>query len=378
MKILFTQKTNGISGSELYLLQILPELKRRGYDVEMLLICPTKQNNNAHFKKILTDEGILCHEIYGHNSLSPLLLHKIYRVINNGNYDIVQSNLVHADLWMALIKLFWKKDLKIISVKHGYSPAYSAKYGYDFRHLKKESFYWLQRFASLATNYEIAISNGLYNAYVEGGITSSKKMQTIHYGLTVAVPEINDPSPISDEKYLLITGRLVGFKGHVFLIDAWKKVNIAYPRLKLFIAGNGELRESLEQMVDEAGLAEVIIFLGHVPNPHPVMKNCLFTIVTSTWEGFGLILLESWLHKKPIVAFDVPALNEVIDDNVSGLLVKNADTDDLANKIIYLLKNESLITQFGKNGFEKLNTYFTLKRMTDEMEEVYNMVFNMR
>ncbi|MDB5110282.1 MAG: glycosyl transferase [Mucilaginibacter sp.] len=373
MKILFSQKINGISGSELYLLQILPELKKRGYDVEMLLIYPTSKNNNALFKQQLVKESIVCHEVYGHGSLSFLLLYKIYGIIKKGNYDIVQSNLIHADLWMSLVKLLLKKDLKIISVKHGYSPAYSAKYGYDFKYIKRETYYWIQRFNCKLADFNVTISNGLYNVYVDGEITIPQKIQTVHYGLTLT-PTLNETAIVPQEQYLLITGRLIGFKGHRYLINAWKKVNIVYPLLKLCIVGDGAMRLDLEKMVVEAGLQNVIIFLGHVPNPHPLMKKCLFTIVSSTWEGFGLILLESWLHKKPIVAFDVPAMNEVIDDGVNGLLVKKADSNDLAEKIIYLLNNESLITEMGDNGYKKLNSYFTLKRMTDEMEDVYHAV----
>ena len=376
MKILFSQKTNGISGSELYLLQILPELKRRGYEVEMLLIYPSKTNNNAIFKELLLNEGIICHEIYGYSSISFLLIYGIYRIIKKGNYDIIQSNLVHSDLWMAITKLLLKGDLKIISVKHGYDPAYSANYGYDFKYIKREAYYWLQKFSDKLANFDVAISNGLYNVYVDGGITIPQKIRTIPYGLNLAKVIISETTDIPKEKYLLITGRLVGFKGHEYLIDAWKKVHITYPSVKLYIAGDGELRLALEKKVADSGLQNVIVFLGHVPNPHPLIKNALFTIVSSKWEGFGLILLESWFHKKPIVAFDVPAMNEVIDDKKNGLLAKKNDSDDLANQIIYLLKNELLITEYGINGYNKLNSYFTLDRMTTEMEEVYQAVYN--
>lgn len=376
MKILFTQNINGISGSELYLLQILPELKRRGYDVEMLLVYADKNNNNALFTTHLAKAGVVYHEIYGHNSLSPILLFKIYRLIKKSQYDIVQSNLIHADIWMAIIKLFLKWDLKIISTVHTYYPTYQAKYGYDFAYLKRDPYYWIQKFTSLLVNYTVTISCGLYNVYVEGGIAKKHKIKTIHYGLTLTEPLAKQSIAIPQGDYVLITGRLVGFKGHKYLIEAWKMVNAKYPSLKLCIAGDGELRSQLEKQVADAGLQDVILFMGHVPNPHPVMEHCLFTVVPSTWEGFGLILLESWLHKKPIVAFNVPAMNEVVSDGLNGLLVEKDNTNDLAEKIIYLFENSELITEFGENGFKKLNSYFTLKRMTDETEEVYQHICN--
>ena len=376
MKILFSQKINGISGSELYLLQLLPELKRRGYDVEMLLIYPVNTGANEVFKQFLINEAIPCHELYGHGSISFRLLDNIYKIINNGSYDLVQSNLIHSDFWMALVKLFFKKDMKLISVKHGYSPEYSAKYGYSFERIKSDKFFWIQKFCCKYANLNITISKGLYNTYANHGISSPAKVKNIYYGLTLTSPVVNETVKIPDEPYLLITGRLTGFKGHKYLIDAWKIVNLSYPNVKLYIAGDGELRKLLEQQVTELGLMNKIIFLGHVPNPHPLMQHSLFTIVSSTWEGFGLILLESWLNKKTVVAFDVPAMNEIIDDEVNGLLAKAKDRDDLATKINYLLTNQHLIAEYGDKGYQKLNSYYTLKRMADEMENIYKEVVN--
>ena len=104
----------------------------------------------------------------------------------------------------------------------------------------------------------------------------------------------------------------------------------------------------------------------------------MFTLVTSKWEGFGLILLESWQHKKPIVAFNAPAMNEVIDDQKNGLLAKANDTDDLAEKIIYLYNHPEIARRYGEACYQKLTQYYTLKRMTDEMEEIYQAIDNGR
>ncbi len=376
MKILFVQKMNGISGSELYALQIMPELRRRGYNIEMLIIYPVTGTKNGRFIEYLAEHGIKTHEIYNHSTLSPLLFYKLHKLLKKEKYDIVQTNLVHADFWMAFTKCLLNRKTKIISVKHGYHPAYQAKYGYDFKHLKKSLYYWIERFASRYINFNITISKGLYNVFAEGGIVNKSKIRNIYYGLTLTKPvDQSSTATIPEGPFLLTTGRLVAFKGHTYLIEAWKQVHAQFPSLKLCLAGNGNIRAELEKQVEEAGLKEVIIFLGHVPDPHPLMSKCLFTVISSTWEGFGLILLESWLHKKAIVAFDAPAMNEVISDKQNGLLAKAMDPADLAEKIIYLLKNNDLAMQYGENGWQQLQSYFTLKRMTDETEEVYKAIY---
>jgi glycosyltransferase involved in cell wall biosynthesis len=376
MKILFVQKMNGISGSELYMLQIMPELKRRGYDVEMLILYPTPGTNNGRFISYLKEHGIKTHEIYNHSALSPLLFSKILGVLNKGKYDLVQANLIHADIWLAMIKCFAKRRMKLISGKHGFDTEYQAKYGFDMKNLKRIPYYWVEKLACRFINFNITISKALYTVFTEGGIAKPDKVRNIYYGLTLTAPvDQSVQTAVPTDHFVMITGRLLEVKGHRYLIEAWKKVHKACPDLKLYLAGDGLLKNELEEMVTAAGLTDVVIFLGFVPNPHPLYEKCLFTIVTSTWEGFGLILLESWLHKKPIVAFDAPAMNEVINEGENGVLVKYKDTNQLADKIIQLYQNPEKTVQMGEKGFEKLHTYYTLKRMTDETEEVYKAVY---
>lgn len=373
MKLLFIQNMNGLSGSELYLVQILPELKRRGYEVEMLVVFQKFVDNNK-FLNLLKKEDIKTYEIYGYHFLSPFFIYKLNKLIIKGNYHIIQSNLIHADLWTALIKLTINPKIKIVSVKHGYDPNYQAKYGYDFRYLKRGSFYWIERFTSHVANYNITISKGLYNVFVDNHISKRSNTKNIYYGLSFKESKSNNVIKVNNDKYVLITGRLIACKGHSYLIKSWLVINKIYPELKLYIAGDGEMRNSLEKEVIDLGLKDIVVFLGYLTDPHPIVESCIFTAVCTNWEGFGLILLESWLHKKPIIAFDAPAMNEIIDDGENGLLTKLNDVEDLASKIIFLYQNPELAKRYGENGYEKLNSYYTLKRMTDETEEVYRLI----
>lgn len=377
MKILFVQKMNGLSGSELYLLQIMPELKRRGHEPELFMFFNRPTDKNKRIVSFLTECGIKVYEVYNHNTFSPILIYKFFRLLKKEKYDLVHSNLVHADFLVGGTKFFLKRKLRVLSVKHGYHPAYQAKYGADFRYIKRNLFYWIERFSSGIANYNVTISKGLYNVFTEGGIVKPSKIRNIYYGLTLKEPvEKTATVTIPEGDYALIIGRLVGFKGHKYLIEAWQKVQAKLPSFRLYIAGEGGCHAELEELVASYGLQESVLFLGHVPNPHPLIENCAFTLITSTWEGFGLILLESWLHKKAIVAFDVPALNEVIDDRENGFLVPFKNTDELAEKIIWMHQHPETAAAMGEKGYEKLSSYYTLKRMTDETEEVFELIKN--
>lgn len=375
MKILFTQKMNGVSGSELYLLQILAELKLRSYEVEMLLIYPSFNNKNKEFVERLKGCNITTYEIYGHYDLSLILFYKIFKLLKRGKYDIVQSNLVHADLWMAIQKILFRNNMRLISVKHGFDEKYSAKYGNNPRYLKKSLFYWLQKFSGWFIDYNVTISKGLYDMYIKGKIISPDKTRNIYYGLDLAVRySKNEQNP--NEMYALILGRLVKYKGHELLLKAWQKVKAANNNWKLYIIGDGDYKNELTEIAKKLELDESVRFCGFKANPHQYIRDSRFMLVTSIWEGFGLIMLESWLHKKPVIAFNVPAMNEIIKKDINGMLVKAFDTDELAGKIIYYFQNPEIVRQHGAAGYQDLTSYFTVARMTDEMCDVYTKVFN--
>lgn len=358
---------DGVSGSELFLLQFMPELKRRGYSVELLLFFPKTSTKNADFVAQLQSSDIVVHEIYGHRTLSPILIWKVFRLIKKRKVDLFQSNLIHADLLSAVIKFLFVRKLKILSIKHGYHPRYQAKYGFDLRYVKFDVFYWIEKFACIFIDFNIAISTGLTQAFAGTGIVPSHKIRTIPYGLslTLAKSEVSFNKP--DFKYVVILGRLIAMKGHSYLLKSWTTIKKVEPNLHLLIIGDGSIRSKLETFVVKNKLDDVIHFLGHQSNPHPWLENSLFTIVTSTWEGFGFIILESWHHKKPVIAFDVPAMNEIIAHEETGLLVPFSDTNRLTAEILRLIENPKQIALFGENGFQRLTEYYTLNRMSDEI-----------
>jgi len=288
-----------------------------------------------------------------------------------GQYDVVQSNLIHADLWMALQKLFFFRKMKLVSVKHGFDERYSAKYGFNTEKLNRSLFVWIQRITGYWVNKNVTISKGIYDLYVKGNISTQGRTEIVYYGLNLGHIQKNGLERKNKNRYAIILGRLVKYKGHEFLIKAWQKVKEYDPSLQLIIVGGGACQAELVNLTVKLDLEEQVVFSGYQPNPHQLLHFADFSIVTSIFEGFGLITLESWHHQKPIVAFNVPALNEIIDDNINGKLVTLYDVDGLANAIISLFADPLACRTLGENGYKKLQDAYNLDRMTTQMETIY-------
>ncbi len=371
MKILFVQHMNGISGSELYLLQLLPALKENGIDAEALIVFKENTGRNNSFVEQLSHRNIVTHQFYGSGPYSFMLLFRIKKLLQENKYTIIQSNLIHADYWMAMVKLLFHRQMKLISVKHGFDEAYSAKYGFNTEKLNRSPFVWVQRLSGYMMNKNVTISKGIYDLYVKGKITKPSKIQIVYYGLNLDHIQNTGFQNTDNTRYAIILGRLVKYKGHEYLIKAWQKIKQADPSLKLYIVGNGAFKETLMKQAAELGLNEQVHFLGFQPNPHQLLHFAKFSIVTSIFEGFGLITLESWHHNRPVIAFDVPALNEIIDSNVNGILITPFDTDELAQKIIHLFKSPEDANEMGEKGNLKLKQDYNLERMTKQMISIY-------
>lgn len=140
-------------------------------------------------------------------------------------------------------------------------------------------------------------------------------------------------------KTVLSVGRLVHVKGFDLLLEAWKMVNKEYPDWKLSIVGGGEEEANLKQISLSLGLNNSVSFIGASDNVASFYKKSSFYCLSSRFEGFPMVLLEAQSYGLPIVAFNCetgPA--EIVENNISGYLVRPEDVNDLSDKILKLIK----------------------------------------
>lgn len=150
-----------------------------------------------------------------------------------------------------------------------------------------------------------------------------------------------------DDIFLVSVGRLVYQKGHEFLVQALVKVASRFPNVKIGICGEGPSRSRLESQILELGLSNNVRLLGEWADVSPVLAVADIFVLPSRWEGLPMALLEAMAVGLPVIATRVEGVEEVITDNVHGLLVVPEDSDNLAHAIIRILKNPELRNQIG-------------------------------
>ncbi|MGF1568335.1 MAG: glycosyltransferase [Nodosilinea sp.] len=162
---------------------------------------------------------------------------------------------------------------------------------------------------------------------------------------------------LNEPPVILSVGRLTKQKDFTTLIQAFSLVR-KQKTTRLIILGEGEEKPLLESLVEELGLTKDVAFLGFVSNPYVFMAKASVLVLSSAWEGFGNVLVESMASGTPVVSTNCdsgPA--EILDDGKYGKLVSVGKAEDMANAIL-----ETLLNPLEANTLKKRANEFTLEK----------------
>ena len=373
MRILHVIYTHGVGGAEKYLKHLLPGLKAYGIDCDLMVVCTKKTESTfAAYCNAVNHLGVRATLIVAEKQGILKTAKKVNTYLREEKINILHTHLFHADLMAAVLKTFFKKNIRIISTKHGYQEKVLQQY--DPINYKKPNdlYYHITKYILRKIDINIAVSKAMADLYFNLGMCKTH-FPYIHHGITF--PEF-DKLPFGESfrkatPQLITVGRIEIIKGHHFLIDAMPAILEAFPQTKLLILGDGTEKANCQQQVKDANLQNNVEFMGFVQQPYQYINNSDIVIQPSFFESFGLVFIEGIALKTPIVAFDVPAGNEILENDKTALLVSKGDSKALAEKIIFLLKNPAIAKQIAENAYEKYKSEFTTEAMVKKMAAWY-------
>ncbi len=193
-----------------------------------------------------------------------------------------------------------------------------------------------------------------------------------------------DPAPIASwndgsrvkpgmtETRLLTVARLVERKGHAKVIRALKDL----PHVTYTIVGDGPSRESLQEIAKQEGVADRVSFLTTVTDdqlPDLYTAHDIFVMPTTKSlcdrEGFGIVYAEAGLFGLPCIATDISGVNEVIENDVTGLLISDAQ-EALCEAIRKLVSSPGLRSRMGSAARRRVLERFTEEKFCDAIREI--------
>jgi glycosyltransferase involved in cell wall biosynthesis len=187
-------------------------------------------------------------------------------------------------------------------------------------------------------------------------------------------PDANDlPARQFGPHMVFACRQLFPRKGIRFLIEAAARIKPRFPDLKVVIAGDGFERPELEARAQRLGIGADVTFLGWVPNTAlpPYYRAAALSVIPSLEEGFGIPAAEAMGCETAVVATDAGGLPEVVEHEVTGLVVPRGDVDALASAMESLLVDPARRRRMGVAGRERALRLFDWDRTAEQFEQLY-------
>ncbi len=298
---------------------------------------------------------------------------KLYKIIRQEKPDIVDTHLTKAGT-LGRIAAKLAGATIIVHTFHGH-----VFHGY-FGLVKSKIFILIERLLALFTTQIVAVSRSQREEILRYRIAPPKKVVCIPLGLELdsfmdadkrrgqfrAELNLNQ-----DHKLVGIIARLVPVKGHSFLFEAAQKIIQIFPEVKFLVVGDGPLRKELEDLAVRLGIARNVIFCGFRKDLPRIYADLDVVTLTSLNEGLPVAIIEGMAAAKPVVAFDVGGVKDLVLNTDTGILVPFGDVHKLADSIMCLLEEPRECERLGQNARRKVYSHFDYRRLVRDMEKFY-------
>lgn len=363
-------RSKGYGGVEEHTINLIKHLsKNNGLNINVL----TYGDENQTFLKNYVKYHVLkryTNNMFAYLFFLPLDFFRLLRKINELKPDLVHFQGTHPLYSFAAVVL--KRKYPTFLTVHGIMAVEM-----DFHREKKFFLRWSSKFLERITLSHL--DNIIVVApQIEAIVKTFTKSRTFMIPNGIDLDAIhNIPALTNNPKkhYIIYMGVLIPRKGVYTLLESFSLVKNQIEDINLFIAGSGEAEDELKKTVKRLDLQNDVKFLGFVKGAkkYSYLKSSEIVILPSLWESLPITVLEGMGCGKPIIASDVGGIPYLVEDGFNGFLIKPGDVEDLADKIILLLKNRPIAEEMGvKSGLKAKNFDWTI--IADKTLEVYQEV----
>lgn len=294
--------------------------------------------------------------------MSPFLFFKLRQIVKREKISIIYSNTIVIDYGFILSKManlphiwhireFGKEDHGI--VLRGGEKALYRKLN------ESKGIIYISK--AIEEKYSPHIKKGIFQEVIYNDISKDFINRKTNFNI--------DPD---NSLKATIIGTIQEGKGQLVAVKAVEKANKLGAKIELHICGKkiGSYYNEVNNYVKDHKLSDQIYFDGFKTKMNEYRSDMDIGIVASKSEAFGRVTVEGMLSNLAMIGADSAATSELITDNVTGLLYKNGDIDELAEKLVYLYKDRKKLKELATNGFD------FAKKFTEgnAANEIYDMI----
>ncbi|KYH28018.1 MULTISPECIES: glycosyltransferase family 4 protein [Clostridium] len=362
-----TQAT--IGGTLEYIKLFFNNTDKSKFQVE--LACPSY----GPMKKQVEELGIKVHDVYMKRQISLIsdlrACLQLIKLVKKIKPDIIHIHSSKAGVLGRIAA--YVTGVPCIYNAHGWS------FSMNISNKKKKFYATIERICAKLTKKIINISDYEQQLAIQYNIAPKSKMITIYNGIDVdkyngkfdkntILSELNIPK---DAFIVGMVGRLAKQKSPETFLKIAERISMLVKNSFFILVGDGELRKDVEKSIVEKGLTNKVKITGWTNEVAEYISVFDIGILTSKWEGFGLVLAEYMASGKPIVASNVGGIPTVIENNRNGILVDSNDIDGFVDGILKIKNNKELRDSFITNSYKDVREKFDIRRVVREHEELY-------
>jgi L-malate glycosyltransferase len=328
--------------------------------------------NDGWLARELRDAGVRTHVIAEteHNSLT--ILRELDNYFRRNPVDVLHSHKYKDNILGALASIRHRVPYRVRTV-HGAPEPLSG-----LQAVKMNVYGMLDGLVNRwAVDRLLAVSFALRDCLVEE--FGADKITTIHNAVDLArirvtTDLVNLRKELNVDRHDFIIGtmgRLHPVKGLEIFLRAARVIKDRRRRARFIVAGDGPLRAQLQTLAQQYGLAHEAMFLGHRSDGHNILGLMDLFVLPSRSEGIPLVLLEALALARPVVATAVGGIPEVIEHEISGLLVAAGNHDDLAKGCLRVMNDPTLAQGLGHAGRKRVEEAFSADDLAENVANVY-------
>ena len=243
-------------------------------------------------------------------------------------------------------------------------------------------FVWIERWVAKITTCLIAVSQqnildgrqlkvGKQEQYllIRSGVDIAKIRETFR---GTDPHEIRTALNIPDNaKIVLNISSFKTQKNPIAFIRLARKIVPFVPNVVFLLVGDGELRFEIEQEIKSSGLSERVKLLGWRRDVPKILSATDVFVLTSLWEGLPRAAVEALICSRPVVAFAVDGLKDIVHDGKNGYLINPNSLDEMSEKLILVLRDNELLRRLSDQAGKTIDNTFDILKMVQEQELLY-------
>ena len=333
----------------------------------------SSEEYNLYFcalRKKNSKEIIPSNDVYYTRSKSKysLPLFEIKRFIEKKNIDVLHLHLPKSIYLGIILKSLFFRNMKIIVHEHGDI----FENGFIYAN-------FLKQFQSKVDLF-IAVSKVTKRKMIENSRIKENKIKVLYNFVDLNkfnVKSTNfDREKERDKLGIKKEDYVVGFAGRLVERKGWREFIKSFALLshnmnsKAIIIGDGKDKKEMLLMIKNQKIENNIIYKGYIYDVRSfyVLLDCF--VIPSHWEPMGITELEAQAMRIPVIASDVDGLNEIIENEKTGLLFKVGNENDLAEKMAIIYKNEKIKNKIIENALKNVKKY-SLDNYIIKLREIY-------